>query len=109
MFNTALKRKLQDTVAELHKQQGVLQAIDRSRAVIEFSPDGVVRAVNANCEQAMGYRANEVVGQHHRLFCPADYVSSAEYANFWSRLKQGHFVSDRFKRVTKNGDIVWLE
>ncbi|MCD5361501.1 PAS domain-containing methyl-accepting chemotaxis protein [Chromobacterium aquaticum] len=109
MFNTALKRKLQDTVAELHKQQGVLQAIDRSMAVIEFSPDGVVRSVNANFEQAMGYRANEVVGQHHRLFCPADYVSSAEYANFWSRLKQGHFVSDRFKRVTKNGDIVWLE
>ncbi|WP_114153862.1 PAS domain-containing protein [Chromobacterium haemolyticum] len=109
MFNMALKRKLQDTVAELHKQQGVLQAIDRSMAVIEFSPDGVVRSANANFEAVMGYRASEVIGQHHRLFCPAEFVSSPEYGNFWSRLRQGHFVSDRFKRVTKNGDIVWLE
>jgi methyl-accepting chemotaxis protein len=34
----------------------------------------------------MGYRADEIIGHHHRIFCPPSLVSSPEYSQFWQRL-----------------------
>ena len=107
-FNTHKKTlaAVQQTVAQ---QSSLLQAIDRSMAVIEFDVDGRVLQANRNFLEAFGYRLEQVVGQHHRMFCDPAYVRSAEYSQLWARLKQGEFISQAFQRVASNGCSVWLE
>nr|WP_068825331.1 PAS domain-containing methyl-accepting chemotaxis protein [Pseudomonas sp. BMS12] len=91
-----------------HQHGSMLNAISRSMAVIEFSPEGDVRTANDNFLQTMGYRLEEIRGQHHRMFCDPQEANSDGYRRFWQRLNQGEFISDRFKRIAKDGRVVWL-
>jgi methyl-accepting chemotaxis protein len=77
--------------------------------VIEFKPDGTIIKANANFLNAVGYRLEQIQGQHHRMFVPSDYAQSNEYQTFWSRLAQGEFLADEFKRITANGDDIWIQ
>ncbi|WP_462378944.1 methyl-accepting chemotaxis protein [Pseudomonas sp. Marseille-QA0892] len=86
-----------------------LDAIDRSMAQIEFTPQGIVLTANANFLRVMGYRLEQVVGKHHAAFCEADASNGEEYRTFWERLNRGEFISGRFKRIDSRGAAVWLE
>lgn len=85
-----------------------LQAIRPSMAMIEFNLEGEVVSANQNFLDLMGYRRDDVIGQHHRLFCLAEDSRSDDYRQFWARLNKGEFMSDRFRLVTKQGQQVWL-
>ncbi len=50
--------------------RALMTALDKSRARIEFGPDGTVRTANANFLNLMGYTLAEVEGRHHTLFVP---------------------------------------
>ena len=50
---------------------GMIQAIDKVQAVIEFSLDGQILNANANFLDAMDYRLEDIVGRHHSMFVPA--------------------------------------
>ncbi|MGF7212060.1 methyl-accepting chemotaxis protein [Skermanella aerolata] len=89
--------------------QGKVDAIGRAQAVIEFDLDGKVLMANKNFLDAMGYRLDEVIGQHHSLFCDADYVQSDAYKEFWQGLSAGRFNSGEFKRLGKDGRTVWIQ
>ena len=89
-------------------QQALVSAINRSMAVISFSPTGQVLQANDNFLQAMGYNQAELKGQSHRLFCTAELLASAEYEQFWQRLRRGEYVSGLFERLDKHGRVVWL-
>ena len=43
-------------------------AVARSQAVIEFTPDGEIVTANQNFLDAMGYTLGEIRGQHHAMF-----------------------------------------
>ncbi|MGE6741600.1 methyl-accepting chemotaxis protein [Allorhizobium pseudoryzae] len=86
-----------------------LRAIDQSQAIIEFEPDGRVFKVNDNFLSAMGYQENEVLGQHHSMFCDPAYRNSSDYQRFWERLRAGEYIADNFMRVGKGGRKVWIQ
>ena len=109
MFNTQLKQQLAACQQQLAEAQARREAVDRSMAVIEFQPDGTIVAANDNFLATMGYRLEEIRGQHHRLFCQPGYAASAEYQRFWQRLASGEFIRERFLRLNKAGQQVWLE
>ena len=90
------------------QHERLLNAINRSMAVIEFTLNGEIVDANENFLKTMGYRLEEVKGKHHRIFCDAETVASAEYQHAWQRLNKGEYLSDRFKRVTRNGQTIWL-
>nr|WP_312933411.1 PAS domain-containing methyl-accepting chemotaxis protein [Pseudomonas sp.] len=96
-------------VQQAHEQDSLLQAIGRSMAVVEFSPEGEVLAANDNFLKTLGYTLAEVVGRHHSLFCLPSERESAEYREFWASLNRGEYHSHRFERVDKHGRIVYLE
>ncbi|MER2566430.1 MAG: methyl-accepting chemotaxis protein [Myxococcaceae bacterium] len=100
-------------IGQAHEQavdaQGKLAAIDRVQATIEFSLDGKVLFANDNFCKTLGYAANEIVGQHHRLFCDPAYASSPEYAQFWQKLNRGEFEAGVFRRIGKGGKEVWIQ
>lgn len=94
---------------QLALADSVLNALDRSMAVIEFKPNGEIIKANNNFLQTVGYNESEVVGQHHKIFCTSEYANSQEYRSFWNALNQGEFLSGEFERQGKSGNIIWLE
>ncbi|BBP59765.1 PAS domain-containing methyl-accepting chemotaxis protein [Pseudomonas sp. St316] len=109
MFNTTLKNELTARTAELATYKGLVGALERSMAVIEFSPDGKVLRANENFLGAMGYRADQLASLSHRDFCTPALAGSAEYREFWNQLRAGQFVSGTFQRRNASGQNVWLE
>jgi len=109
MFNTTLKNELTARTADLATYKGLVGALERSMAVIEFSPDGKVLRANQNFLNTMGYREDQLAGLSHRNFCAPALVGSAEYRDFWDRLRAGQFVSGTFQRISGQGRHIWLE
>lgn len=89
--------------------EGQLAAIDKSEAVIEFEMDGTIITANQNFLDALGYTLDEVLGRHHRMFVDEAYQKSKEYADFWADLNRGEYVTGEYRRLTKNGDEVWIQ
>ena len=88
--------------------EAMLDAIRRSSAVIEFTPEGTITEANEAFLQVTGYTKAEILGQHHRMFMPKGEVEKPAYAQFWADLRKGEFKSDEFLRIGKGGREVWL-
>lgn len=88
--------------------KGKLDAIGRSQAVIEFDLRGQVISANENFLRTLGYTVDDVVGQHHSMFCEPELVRSSEYRHFWANLAQGMYQSGRFRRRARHGAEVWI-
>ncbi|WP_426178652.1 methyl-accepting chemotaxis protein [Pseudomonas sp. TWRC1-2] len=108
LFNAHKKTisTLQHTNAQ---QASLLDAIERSMAVIEFDLQGTVLRANENFLKTMSYRAEQIEGQPHRMFCTPAFTRSAEYNQLWTQLRNGQFQSGTFERVGGDGQSVWLE
>lgn len=89
--------------------EGRLRAIDKAQAVIEFDTGGIVLHANQNFLDTLGYRLEEILGKHHRLFCEEAYAASPDYREFWAKLNRGEFDAGRYKRVAKGGRVVWIQ
>ena len=87
----------------------ILQALERSLAIIEFDPSGMVLLANKNFCDAMGYDLLEIKGQHHRMFVEPDYARSQDYKAFWDKLARGEYDSGEYKRFGKGGREVWIQ
>ncbi|MNM71380.1 Biofilm dispersion protein BdlA [compost metagenome] len=96
-------------VKDEHESESLIKAISRSMAMIEFTPQGKVIKANQNFLDTMHYRHEEIVGQHHSLFCHKSESESASYKAFWASLNRGEYHSHRFERVNKLGQMVYLE
>lgn len=101
--------KLRPAKASQRDVNGMVGAIDRVMAVIEFSTDGSVLSANANFCGAMGFSLDEVKGRHHRMFVDPTYAGSEAYRQFWDKLNRGEFVAGEFKRFAKGGREIWLQ
>ncbi len=89
--------------------QGQVEAISKSQAVIHFDLDGTVTDVNENFLTAMGYRREEIVGQHHSMFLAPGERAQPAYKRFWDTLRAGTFQQAEYKRVGKGGRAVWIQ
>ena len=103
--------KMASDVTEQHQRLGRLEALtealDRSRAMIEFTPNGDIIHANANFLSVMGYTLSEIAGRHHRIFCDETFLR--EQPRFWEELARGQFKSGLFMRHDSRGQAVWLE
>ncbi|MBU2763910.1 PAS domain S-box protein, partial [Acidithiobacillus caldus] len=89
--------------------QQLWQSIDRTSAVIAFTPDGTILDANENFLQATGYTRAELIGQHHRIFCEPAYARSSAYQQFWQDLAVGKPQRGIFERRTKTGAPLFLD
>jgi methyl-accepting chemotaxis protein len=95
--------------AKTEEEEGQLQALELNYAVISFKPDGTIIHANGNFLGALGYRLDEVVGNHHRMFCDSGYTSSASYSQFWQDLANGKSQISEFERFKKDGTPIWIQ
>ncbi|MEG0001428.1 methyl-accepting chemotaxis protein [Comamonas sp.] len=96
-------------LADAVRAAALLAALEQVQAVIEFDLEGKVVRANRLFLDLMGYSAEEVVGQHHRIFCPSEVTNSEGYRAFWQGLIQGGMHEGIFMRSTKSGRQVWLQ
>jgi methyl-accepting chemotaxis protein len=87
----------------------VLAAINKAQATIEFDLNGRILTANSNFCQALGYELAEIVGQHHSLFVDPVEAQSADYQQFWAKLRKGEYDRRRYRRFGKGGKEVWIE
>ncbi len=87
----------------------LIDSLGRSQAVIEFEPDGTIITANQNFLGALGYRLDEIVGQHHRIFVDPIEAQSDHYRIFWDELGAGAFQSAEYRRITKQGNEIWIQ
>ncbi|ATN11050.1 pili assembly chaperone [Pseudomonas sp. FDAARGOS_380] len=92
-----------------HENQSLIDAISRSMAVIEFTPQGHILNANDNFLRTVQYTREEIIGQHHSMFCHRSEVESPAYKAFWASLNRGEFHSHRFERKNKYGKTLFLE
>jgi len=105
--------KVASDVTERHQEsadaRGQIGAISRSQAVIEFELDGTILTANENFCRALGYRLDEIRGQHHRIFLKPEEASGSQYQEFWRKLRAGEYWSGEYKRIGKGGREVWIQ
>ncbi|MGD1954663.1 MAG: PAS domain S-box protein [Sphingomonadales bacterium] len=89
--------------------KSVLEAIDTTQAVIGFNADGIIQHANDVFLAATGYSRADVVGKHHKMFVDEAYRASSDYQQFWADLGDGHAKTGEFRRVKKDGSVLWLQ
>ncbi len=94
---------------EAAELKGMVEAINRSQAVIHFNLDGTIISANENFLKVMGYRLDEIQGKHHSMFADPQFAASAEYRAFWAALNRGEFQAAQYKRLGKGGKEIWIE
>lgn len=104
-----LASDITETVQRNDDLAGQVAAINRTQAVIAFTPSGEVLTANDNFLTAMGYALTDITGKHHRQFMPAEDQESPNYRRFWERLAAGEFFGGEFRRVRRDGSDIWIQ
>jgi methyl-accepting chemotaxis protein len=96
-------------VTEARTNEGMLVALNKSQAVIEFTLDGKIVHANENFLKTLGYTLEEIRGQHHSMFVEPSYRASDDYRRFWEKLGRGEFDAGQYKRIGKGGKEIWIQ
>lgn len=79
----------------------VLDALNRSQAIIEFDLTGKILKANDNFCKAVGYQQSEIIGRHHSMFVAPEEAANAEYKAFWAKLSRGEYDQGQYRRRAK--------
>ena len=96
-----------ESYIQLSRQKAIASALDRSLAIIEFTPKGDIITANQNFLSCVGYSLSQLKGQHHKLFCDDSFYR--EQPHFWEDLAHGQLKSGLFLRRDSHGNELWLE
>jgi PAS domain S-box-containing protein len=89
--------------------EGQLAAINKVMAVMIFDMDGNIIDVNQNFLNLVGYRRDEVLNKHHRIFVESSLTDRPEYAELWAKLNRGEYDAGEYKHIAKGGKEVWIQ
>jgi len=98
-----------ESVEKANVQNGIVEALNRSTAIISFELDGTIIEANDNFLNATGYGLSDIHGQSHKIFCSSELSSSNEYKQFWLKLNNGEYIQGLFERRDAQGNVLWLE
>ncbi|HEY5419353.1 MAG TPA: PAS domain S-box protein [Marmoricola sp.] len=78
-------------------------------AIFMLDPTGHVTTWNAGAQRTKGYTAEEIIGQHFRVFYPAERQAEGHPEHELERaLKEGHYQEEGW-RVRKDGTRFWAD
>ena len=115
-FYNRKKLELQEALAKLEAAESRVrelesdfQAIEQAVAVLVMTQDGIIERANDRFRDLLGYEPDDLVGQHHRIFCDSDYAKSEDYIQFWRELVTGNVKQGSFPAVHADGHDVLLD
>ncbi len=89
--------------------QGEEEALNQSFGVMECDMQGNILSCNDLFLKPLGYKEDEIVGQHVGRILPKNVPDSEDYKNMWQQLNEGKSTSREICRVAKNGDEFWFQ
>ena len=89
--------------------EGVVAAIKRSVAVIEFDLKGRVLDISPQMASILAYAPEELIGEHHTRLLDPETFDQERYTTFWAALRRGEPQRDDFVRRTKSGRLVHMQ
>ncbi len=104
-----LEKDTQQQLIMAMDRSGQIDAISKSQAMIEFTPQGEILNANENFLTTTGYSLDEIKGNHHSMFVDPEYASGVEYKEFWKKLSSGQYDAGEYKRIGKEGGEIWIQ
>lgn len=104
-----LNRRLLEIQVEANLNRNILEAINKSNAMVEFDMSGHILDANDLYLNFMGYKKEELLGKTEAMLLTKDEAANQNLTMLWSSLSQGQFNSGQFKRLSKSGEEVWVE
>ena len=108
--------QVQDVTVERAAVEELRKSEERFRLLVEavqdyaifmLSPEGVVVSWNAGAERSNGYKAEEIIGRHFRVFyTPEQQEARHPEHELELALRDGSYAEEG-KRIRKDGSIFW--
>ena len=108
--------QLQDVTAEHQAQERLRRSEERFRLLVEavedyaifmLDPAGHVMSWNSGAQRSQGYTADEIIGQHFRVFYPDDVAEAGHpERELEVALREGQYEEEGW-RVRKDGSRYW--
>ena len=108
MFNSRLKKELQDQQAELAIYRQMHVAMDKQMVSVTLDASYRITEVNTNFFSALGYGADELKGRAMDEIVPAYVKQLSCYRNLRSAIDRGDSVIDNYRFLRKDGRLVWV-
>jgi PAS domain S-box-containing protein len=86
---------------------GILNAVNSSSLVAEYSTGGRFSDINEKFLFLLESPRDQVIGKHHSDFAAVDKYS-AEYKDFWKRLREGETIIQAEHFRLFSGNEIWL-
>ncbi|WP_374764212.1 methyl-accepting chemotaxis protein [Yunchengibacter salinarum] len=90
------------------ENEGQVEAINRSQAVVHFDLDRTIIDANDHFCAAVGYEREALIGTDHARLVPDEARRSGDYQSFWDDLRAGRFKAGSFERVGKDGSSIFI-
>lgn len=108
--------QVQDVTAERAAAEELRRSEERFRLLVEavedyaifmLDPDGHIASWNSGAQRSKGYAADEIIGQHFRVFYPPEVQASKHPEHeLETALRVGHYEEEGW-RVRKDGSRFW--
>ena len=108
-MQASLKAGIEKERIAAAENDGMVAALDKAMAQVEFELDGTIRTANNNFLTVMGYSLEEIKGRHHSMLVDPTEAATPAYKQFWEKLRSGQSDANQYRRLSKGGRLVWLQ
>ncbi|PVZ39302.1 methyl-accepting chemotaxis sensory transducer with Pas/Pac sensor [Pseudomonas sp. CC120222-01a] len=108
MFNSKLKKEIQQLREELMAVEQVKSSLDSEMLVLQLDPQGRIEQVNGNFENEMLYRAEQLIGRNIEEIVPAHVKKLDFYQRMKNAITRGEHLNGAFRLLRGNGEEAWL-
>ncbi len=101
-----LQATQEESTRKSAETEGLVEALNKSSYVIEYSLDGNIQNVNDNYLTLLGLTRDEVIGTHHSGNMEFTEQQKTEYEKFWRELRSGKVIKET--TTTKANGIEYI-
>ncbi|MEX0293912.1 methyl-accepting chemotaxis protein [Pseudomonas putida] len=108
MFNSKLKKEIQQLREELHSIEQIKNSLDSEMLVLQLDPQGRIELVKGNFEKEMLYRSEQLIGRNIEDIVPEHVKKLDFYQRMKSAISRGEHLNGAFRLLRGNGEEAWL-
>ncbi|MEA5671331.1 PAS domain-containing methyl-accepting chemotaxis protein [Pseudomonas sp. MH2] len=108
MFNSKLKKEIQQLREELQSIEQVKNSLDSEMLVLQLDPQGRIESANANFEKEMLYSSDRLIGRNIEEIVPEHVKKLDFYQRMKAAIARGEHLNGAFRLLRGNGEEAWL-